>query len=93
VELEFGAIAERLEPQNLKPLQFEQRELLRKSGQRLVASGESFDLASACQMLAHACLLTGFLSSIRCMLGSLPDHFGSTFSPRAGQGGHKVKLL
>jgi hypothetical protein len=29
VELEFGAVAERLEPENLKLLQFEQRELLR----------------------------------------------------------------
>src|SRR5438270_1596818 len=28
MELEFGAVAERLEPQNLKSLQFEQRELL-----------------------------------------------------------------
>ena len=33
VELEFGAVTERLEPENLKPLQFEQRELLRNSGQ------------------------------------------------------------
>ena len=28
MELEFGAVAERFEPENLKPLQFEQRELL-----------------------------------------------------------------
>jgi hypothetical protein len=32
VELEFGAVAERLEPENLKTLQFEQRVLLRNSG-------------------------------------------------------------
>ncbi len=32
VELEFGAVAERLEPENLKSLQFEQRELLKNSG-------------------------------------------------------------
>jgi hypothetical protein len=33
MELEFGAVTERFEPENLKPLQFEQRELLRNSGQ------------------------------------------------------------
>jgi hypothetical protein len=43
VELEFGAITERLEPENLKPLQFEQRELLRNSGQLSVASCQSLD--------------------------------------------------
>ena len=32
VELEFGAVTKRLEPENLKPLQFEQRGLLKNSG-------------------------------------------------------------
>ncbi len=46
VELEFGAVAERLEPENLKPLQFEQRELLENqwpvvSGQLPVVHGRS----------------------------------------------------
>jgi hypothetical protein len=40
VELEFGAVTERLEPENLKTLQFEQRELLKNQG--LGISGQLF---------------------------------------------------
>jgi len=42
VELEVGAVAKRFEPQNLKPLQFKQRELLGKNSDQLSVASSSF---------------------------------------------------
>jgi hypothetical protein len=60
VKLEFGAVAERLEPENLKPLQFEQRELLRNSGQLSVASCHSVNTRAGCPMFRVLCETWGF---------------------------------
>src|SRR5579862_9625742 len=94
VELEFGAITDRLEPENLEPLQFEQRELLGKTSCQLSVTHRVSRVS--CVMCASgdfariparaSCLLTGFLSSIRCMLRPTCGQF----SPQAGQGGTKL---
>ena len=55
VELELGAVAERLEPENLKPLQFEQRELLETCGQLSVASCQSVGPLLRRRRTASAC--------------------------------------
>jgi hypothetical protein len=77
MELEFGAVAERLEPENLKPLQFEQRGLLKNSGQLSAASCQSMASFGFPTVPWQACLPTRFLSfvSMRAL---------ATFSPWAG---------
>jgi hypothetical protein len=75
VELEVGAVAERFESENLKPLQFKQRELLGKNrGQFSVTS---------CQLcLGAGCLPDGYphrrngASQIVSVTISVPGWFG-----------------
>jgi hypothetical protein len=89
VELEFGAVTERLEPENLKTLQFEQRKLLKNSGQLSVASSQSLDPLRPAT--AWECVFTKGIPppEIRCGL----DHFLTTLLTPGWTGEHKVKLL
>src|SRR5208282_176339 len=82
VKLEFGAVAERLEAENLKPFQFQQRGLLKSSGQWSVAG---------CQFVMLAPVFTRKIP----LSGRTMRTFqlSATFAPGAGRGGHKVKLL
>jgi hypothetical protein len=100
MELEFGAVTKRLEPENLKPLQFEQRLLpLEKQ-----LPGAPF----LARPFAREVGLLGPVTHARLRQPCLPDVFTrrippppktmlekqqTTSSPQAGEAGHRLKLL
>src|SRR5208282_5524228 len=82
MELEFGAVTERLEPQNLKSLQFEQRALLGPSGPFSGAICMMLALIPVWYLPRRGRLPGRFLPRIGCLPQSKPDLLCASVSPQ-----------